>query len=71
MPRVGLACVGVVCTGEVDFIRAGGDCVCSACHKLYYDHPNCKNSEVHKRMRSSSFPEYVLRVLCDGTHVKL
>lgn len=60
------------CEGEqVDFTRASGDCVCATCGKLYYDHPRCKNSSLPEQLSSSTFPEYLLRVLCDGRHVKL
>ena len=71
MPRSGLACVGVSCTGELGFVRADGNCECRDCGKLYYDHPHCSNSEIPQSMMASSFPEYVLRVLCSGLHVKL
>ena len=73
MPRMPnfLACVGVLCTGEADFQRANGDCVCPTCKRSYYDHPYCQNSELAEQLRSSSFPEYILHVLCDGRHVKL
>lgn len=41
-----------------DFRRAGGDCICQHCGRKYYSHPNNE-------------PFYFLRVLCDGSVVKL
>lgn len=43
---------------RVDGGRAGGDCVCPACGKKFYDHP-----------RDADHP--YMTVLCDGTAVKL
>jgi hypothetical protein len=47
-----------------DFVRAGGDCVCSACGKKYYDHP------YDERFRGPNDERYIKR-LCDGRLVKL
>lgn len=38
--------------------RASGDCVCSACGKLYYDHPSVEGYEFLNR-------------ICNGDFVKL
>jgi hypothetical protein len=60
-----LVCVGVECDGWLSFVRAGGDCVCEDCGEIYYKHPRCANSGLPAQ------ESYVLRVLCDGRHVKL
>jgi hypothetical protein len=59
------------CDGVETFIRAGGDCVCARCGKDYYHHPSCAQSELPEHMSSSGYREFILHVLCDGTHVKL
>jgi hypothetical protein len=69
--RPGVVCCDIECSGELSFIRADGNCECRDCGRLYYDHPHCKNSEIPEHWRSTTRPEFVLRVLCDGTHVKL
>lgn len=38
--------------------RASGNCVCLACGREYFDHPN-------------AVPHLWLRLLCDGRYVKL
>lgn len=58
-----LACL-YPCDGETSFIRAGGDCRCSKCGLEYRKHRWCSQSKAYSG-------EYVLNVLCDGTHVKL
>lgn len=45
-------------------LRASGEMSCS-CGQLYRKHPHCANSP------NPDGPGYYLRVLCDGTHVKL
>lgn len=41
-----------------NWYRTGGDCICTTCNKVYYDHPHL-------------FPWIVLHVLCNGDCVKL
>ena len=48
------------------FVRASGDCLCSDCGKKYYDHPSDKAPE---SLDWEGHP--FLRILCDGTRVKL
>lgn len=40
------------------FERASGDCTCTVCGHLYYDHPQ-------------AVPFIWLQILCDGRYVKL
>ena len=42
-----------------EWYRASGDCVCSICGKLYYDHPYFVE------------PYEWINILCDGDMVKL
>jgi len=49
---------------EVEFIRAGGDCVCDECGKLYYDHPMD-----YENLDFNGGP--FLHILCSGERVKL
>lgn len=44
--------------GRLDGGRAGGDCICYLCGRLYYQHPNDRD-----------YP--FMTVLCDGELVKL
>lgn len=49
---------------ERAFIRASGDCICKDCKKKYRQHP--------QDMEELSYDGYpYLRILCDGTRVKL
>lgn len=54
----------------LDFHRAG-NLTCEACGKEYSQHPYCGKSQLPTSMSSSTFPQYFIHVLCDGTHVKL
>ena len=51
-------------TGDPNGIRASGLSVCPQCHQNYFDHPK------DWRLVGYSFVPF-LRVLCDGTRVKL
>jgi len=54
--------------GGKDWYRAGGDCECSVCGKLYYDHPYCAQ---FKNENGGAYDSYYMHVLCNGDHVKL
>lgn len=61
-----------MCQNQVDFIRAESNCICTVCGKYYWQHPDCPQSALPEDMQSSSVTtDYMLNVLCDGTHVKL
>lgn len=45
--------------------------ICYLCDKEYMQHPYCGQSELPESMRSSSYKEYYIHVLCNGKHVKL
>lgn len=54
-------CDNMIATGKfenIEWRRAGGDCVCQVCGRKYYDHPQ-------------HVPHYYLRMLCNGDLVKL
>lgn len=50
--------------GEVDYIRASGECVCAACGKDYFHHP--PDTSV---LGYDGRP--FLRIVCGGQRVKL
>jgi len=50
-----------------DFKRAGGDTVCPTCRKCYYDHPRHRYTDHPDDPSRTLF----LRLLCNGTYVKL
>lgn len=54
---------------DVDVMRADQDVVCVDCGQLYREHPGCFQTRTFERHIGKSF--YVVRVLCDGRHVKL
>ena len=53
-----------------DFIRASGDCVCEACNRRYQQHPPSDDPRFMTTDALGHVYSWV-RVLCDGTKVKL
>lgn len=53
----------------VDFIRASGECICPACKLPYRKHPF--DTKVFGLEDHNGVRQPFLRVLCDGTRVKL
>lgn len=54
----------------IDFIRASGDCVCRVCNKTYRNHPYDEKILSGIADWDGKFRPF-LRIICDGTRVKL